>query len=163
MTKGLSQWMCNLYIKYRNHIEYWTTILWHRLMIRQSKAEVLTDLQTSQMTFSSYSMPSPSSVLTMVCTFSQQRISNSSITRSSWSSVTGCSPATLRMARVAAQHTDNKQQNVGLVWKDMPFITQQGVSCKLKVIAMRKLLKTGSCIVSELSIPLRNKCQFLSL
>jgi len=100
--EGLSQWMHNLSIKYRNHIEYWTTILWRRLMIRQSKAEVLTDLQTSQMTFSSYSMPSPSSVLTMVCTFSQQRISNSSITRSSWSSVTGCRPATFRTACVAA-------------------------------------------------------------
>jgi len=102
VTKGLSQWMRNLCIKYRNYIEYWTTILWRRLMIIQSKAEVLTDLQTSQMTFSSYSMPSPSSVFTMVCTFSQQRISNSSITRSSWSSVTGCRPVTFRMACVAA-------------------------------------------------------------
>jgi len=34
----------------------------------------------------------------------------------------------------------------------MPFISQQGVSCKMKVIAIRKLLKTGPCIMSELSI-----------
>jgi len=34
----------------------------------------------------------------------------------------------------------------------MPFISQQGVSRKMKVTAIRKLLKTGPCIMSELSI-----------
>lgn len=60
----------------------------------------LTDLQTSHITLSSNSKASPSSFLTMACTFSQHRISSSSITLSNWSWVIGRNPARQKFVSV---------------------------------------------------------------